>query len=63
VVDVRDVAAMHAAVIEPGCGPWKYLATSEFVPFFHLFELMRATTGRRLPAAAAPAPVLLAGGG
>lgn len=33
------------------------------MPFARLFELMRATTGRRLPAApAAPARVLLAGG-
>ena len=54
---------MHAAVIEAGRGPRSYLATGEFVPFARLFELMRATTGRRLPAApAAPARVLLAGG-
>jgi dihydroflavonol-4-reductase len=63
VVDVRDVAAVHAAVIEPGRGPRSYLATGEFVPFAGLLELMRAATGRRLPAApAVPARVLLAGG-
>lgn len=63
VVDVRDVAAVHAAVIEAGRGPRRYLATGEFVPFARLFELMRAITGRRLPAApAVPARVLLAGG-
>jgi hypothetical protein len=63
VVDVRDVAAVHAAITEGGRGPRTYLATGEFVPFARLFELMRATTGRRLPAApAAPARVLLAGG-
>jgi dihydroflavonol-4-reductase len=63
VVDVRDVAAVHAAVIEAGRGPRSYLATGEFVQFARLFELMRATTGRRLPAAPAPpARVLLAGG-
>lgn len=63
VVDVRDVAAVHAAVIEADRGPRSYLATGEFVPFARLFELMRAVTGRRLPAApAAPARILLAGG-
>jgi nucleoside-diphosphate-sugar epimerase len=63
VVDVRDVATMHAAVIEASRGPRSYLATGEFVPFARLFELMRAATGRRLPAApAAPARVLFAGG-
>jgi nucleoside-diphosphate-sugar epimerase len=63
VVDVRDVAAVHSAVIEAGRGPRSYLAMGEFVQFARLFELMRATTGRRLPAAPAPpARVLLAGG-
>jgi nucleoside-diphosphate-sugar epimerase len=63
VVDVRDVAAVHAAVVESGRGARSYLATGEFVQFARLFELMRAITGRRLPAAPAPpARVLLAGG-
>jgi nucleoside-diphosphate-sugar epimerase len=63
VVDVRDVAAVHAAVIEAGRGPRRYLATGEFVPFARLFELMRAITGRRLPAAPAPPARVLLGGG
>ena len=63
VVDVRDVAAVHAAAMEAGRGPRAYLATGEFVPFARLFELMRAITGRRLPAAPpAPARMVLAGG-
>ena len=62
-VDVRDVAAVHAAVMEAGRGPRSYLATGEFVPFARLFELLRAATGRRLPAAPAPpARALLAAG-
>jgi dihydroflavonol-4-reductase len=63
VVDVRDVAAVHAAITEADRGPRTHLATGEFVPFGRLFDLMRATTGHRLPAApAAPARVLLATG-
>jgi UDP-glucose 4-epimerase len=63
VVDVRDVAAVHAAVMEAGRGPRSYLVMGEFVPFARLLDLMRATTGRRLPAAPGlPARVLLAGG-
>jgi dihydroflavonol-4-reductase len=63
VVDVRDVAAVHAAVMQAGRGARSYLATGQFTPFARLFELLRAATGRRLPAApAAPARVLLAGG-
>jgi nucleoside-diphosphate-sugar epimerase len=63
VVDVRDVAAVHAAVMEPGRGPRRYLAMGEYVPVPRLFALLRAATGRRLPAApAAPARVMLAGG-
>ena len=63
VVDVRDVAAVHAAVLEAGRGPRAYLATGEFVPFTRLFELLRAATGRRLPTApAVPARAVLAAG-
>jgi hypothetical protein len=32
-VDVRDVAKVHAAVLEPGRGPRRYLAGGTFVGF------------------------------
>jgi dihydroflavonol-4-reductase len=63
VVDVRDVAAVHAAVMEPGRGPRAYLAGGEFAPFSRIADALRAATGRRLPAPPAPpAPLLLAAG-
>lgn len=62
VVDVRDVAAMHAAVMEPGRGPRRYLATGENVPFARIYGLLRGITGRRLPAVRVPTAVGLASG-
>jgi nucleoside-diphosphate-sugar epimerase len=54
VVDVRDVAAVHAAVMEPGRGARRYIATGEIVPFARLYALLRGVTGRRLPAVRVP---------
>jgi dihydroflavonol-4-reductase len=62
VVDVRDVAAMHAAVMAPGRGPRRYLATGEHVSFGRLYALLRGATGRRLPAVRVPAAVGLGSG-
>ena len=60
VVDVRDVAAVHAAVMEPGRGPRAYLATGDFAAFARIGAALRAATGRRLPAPPIPASALLA---
>jgi dihydroflavonol-4-reductase len=60
VVDVRDVAAVHAAVMEPGRGPRRYIATGEHVPFPRLYAILRSLTGRRLPAARVPAAAITA---
>ncbi|XVV07303.1 SDR family NAD(P)-dependent oxidoreductase [Actinosynnema sp. CA-248983] len=58
--DVRDTAALHAALLDPGVtgghfGPGRYLTTSEYL------RTVRQVTGRALPAvflpAAAMAPV------
>jgi dihydroflavonol-4-reductase len=62
IVDVRDVAAVHAAVMEPGRGPRRYLATGEYVPFSRVFAIMRSLTGRRLPAPRVPAVAIAASG-
>jgi dihydroflavonol-4-reductase len=62
VVDVRDVAAVHAAAMAPRRGPRTYHATGEFVPYGRILAALRAATGRRLPAPAIPARVLLAAG-
>jgi dihydroflavonol-4-reductase len=62
IVDVRDVAAVHAAVMEPGRGPRRYIATGEHVTFARLYALLRGVTGRRLPAVRVPSAVGVASG-
>ena len=59
IVDVRDVAAVHTAVMTPGLGPRRYLAIGEVVTFDQVLAVLRAVTGRRLPAASLPTPLLL----
>ena len=60
IADVRDLAAVHAAVIEPRRGPRRYLATGEFLTFADIVDALRAATGRRLPMMTAPARLALA---
>jgi nucleoside-diphosphate-sugar epimerase len=60
VVDVRDVAAVHATLIERGSGggPRRYLIGGRLVPMAELAEVLRRLTGRRIPLLPAPAPVM-----
>jgi nucleoside-diphosphate-sugar epimerase len=62
IVDVRDIAAAHAAVMEPGRGPRIYIATGEYVPFPRMFAVLRSLTGRRLLAPRLPALAVTASG-
>ena len=48
-VDVRDVASVHAAVMEPGRGPRRYLVPGRFLDGNTMFATIRGITGRRLP--------------
>lgn len=57
VVDVRDVAAAHAALIQPNRGPRSYMLVSEDVQFADLVRILRRATGRRLPGVVLPYPV------
>jgi dihydroflavonol-4-reductase len=59
IVDVRDVAAVHAAVLEPGRGPRRYLASGTFLGFADLLARLGVVTGRRLRAVTVPAGMLL----
>ncbi len=54
IVDVRDVAATHAAVMEAGRGPRRYLVVAEDVPFAQIIAAVRRATGRRIPAVPLP---------
>jgi dihydroflavonol-4-reductase len=56
---VRDVAAVHAAVLEPGRGPRRYMASGTFLRFADLVAGFAAVTGRRLPTITMSARMLL----
>jgi dihydroflavonol-4-reductase len=59
IVDVRDVAKVHAAVLAPGRGPRRYLASGTFLRFADLVAGFAAVTGRRLPTITLPARTVL----
>lgn len=61
-VDVRDVTAVHAAVMETGRGPRRYMITGHYVDFPDLVATLQQITGRRGRIAAMPAGVTLAAG-
>ena len=58
VVDVRDVAAVHARALVAGLGPRRYLVGGRLVPLSDLAGVLRRLTGRRIPLAPAPAPIM-----
>jgi len=47
VVDVRDVADIHVAALQPGCGPRRFTAGGHLVGMGALFEMFSLLTGRR----------------
>jgi len=61
-VDVRDVAAVHAAVVEPGRGPRRYMITGHYVALPDLIAMLQQITGRRGRIVATPAGPALAAG-
>lgn len=62
VSDVRDVAAIHAAVLQPGLGPRRYLAVGHNISFRWLVARMGELAGRNLWSIPVPAAVALATG-
>ncbi len=59
-VDVRDVATVHAAVMEPGRGPRRYMITGHYVALPDLVAMLQQITGRRSRIVAMPAGIILA---
>jgi dihydroflavonol-4-reductase len=57
-VDVRDVGALHAAVLHPGRGARRYLLGGPTVEIAEIAALLGELTGRRLPQRTAPDWVL-----
>ena len=62
IVDVRDVAAVLAAVMEPGRGPRRYMITGHYVAFPDLIAMLQQITGRHSRIVAMPAGMTLAAG-
>lgn len=56
--DVRDVARLHAAVMEPGMGARRLIAPSRYVTTREYIEMLRTVTGRALPAMFLPAAAM-----
>ncbi len=46
--DVRDLAELHALLLEPGLGPRRYMAPSHFLAGIELPALLARLTGRRI---------------
>jgi nucleoside-diphosphate-sugar epimerase len=59
IVDVRNVAEVHAAVMTPGGGPRRYLVPGHHVDGTTMFATLRAVTGRRLRHLIVPAAALV----
>jgi nucleoside-diphosphate-sugar epimerase len=55
IADVRDVAAVHAAVMEPGRGPRAYLATGHYISMADIVRTLAGLSGRRIPFVIFPA--------
>jgi dihydroflavonol-4-reductase len=58
IVDVRDLAEIIAATLEPGCGPRRFMVGGNFASCSELADLCDALTGRRVRRFAMPASLL-----
>jgi dihydroflavonol-4-reductase len=61
-IDVRDLAAVHAAVMEQGRGPRRFMCGGHFLSLTEYAQLLRDVTGRSFPAVPVPAPAIRAVG-
>jgi nucleoside-diphosphate-sugar epimerase len=62
IIDVRDLAALLTAMVEPGRGPRRYLTTGHHVSASHAVAELSRITGRWLPVVQVPAALVHAGG-
>ena len=62
VVDVRDVAALHAKLLELPPGPHRYPAAGPMLPWAEVYELLDAITGTRIRRIRVPGAVMRAAG-
>ena len=54
IIDVRDLARIHAAALQPGRGPRRYMCGGHFVRMPEYARLLREVTGRRFPVVPIP---------
>ncbi|MCL2534823.1 MAG: NAD-dependent epimerase/dehydratase family protein [Nocardiaceae bacterium] len=47
-IDVRDVADVHAAVMRPGRGPRRYMCGGELIEFNELIDILEDASGHRI---------------
>ncbi len=59
IIDVRDLAAVHAALMEPGRGPRRFMAAGHLCTTRDLAGLLRELTGRRIFTVPVPGAVML----
>jgi nucleoside-diphosphate-sugar epimerase len=57
--DVRDVATLHAAIVDKVRQPGRYMAPSHFVTLRELVQLLARMTGRRLVSVPLPGALIL----
>jgi len=62
IVDVRDVAKVHAAVMEPDRGPRRYIITGHYIALPDLVAMLHEITGRHGRIVAMPAGMVMAVG-
>jgi nucleoside-diphosphate-sugar epimerase len=62
IVDVRDVAAAHLAMLERGRGPRRFVTAGQHVTTREAIDGLQAATGRRLRIGTIPAGLVHAGG-
>jgi nucleoside-diphosphate-sugar epimerase len=62
IVDVRDLAALHAALMEPGRGPRRYMAGGHRVPVDELVKLLGEAGDKRVVNVPVPGAVLRVAG-
>ncbi len=62
IVDVRDLAALHAALLEPGCGPRRYTAGGHRVPVPELAKMIGEVASTTMLAVPVPDTALRVAG-
>lgn len=62
IVDVRDLARIFCAALEPGRGPRRYMAAGHYVSWEEFAAICDELTGRRVLRIPSPAPLLRAVG-